>query len=71
MKLEDLKDSNGTSLDSYATTLVEKAGEHSIVVTIIFAAADGNLHVVSPIAPAKLPAALKSLAKMFRLKPKL
>lgn len=42
MNLEDINDSNGTSLMSYADTLRDKAKEHGIVVLFVFAKPTGE-----------------------------
>jgi hypothetical protein len=42
MNLEDIKDSNGTSLQSYVDTLREKAYEAGMTVLFVFAKREGD-----------------------------
>lgn len=70
MKLEDLRDANGTNLESYATSLLEKCAEHDLLVAIVFAKkVEGEpdfLHTVANVDLAKLPLFLHQLAEMMR-----
>jgi hypothetical protein len=53
MNFSEIKDDNGNSLQSYVELLQEKALQHDLFCTIVFAGKEGSknsgLHVVSPI----------------------
>jgi hypothetical protein len=53
MNFNEIKDDNGTSLQSYVDTLQEKAIAHDLFCTIVFAGKEDSknhgFHVVSPI----------------------
>ena len=53
MEFQNIKDENGTSLQSYVDVLQSKAAEHDLFCTLVFAGKEGSknagLHVVSPI----------------------
>lgn len=53
MDFQNIKDENGTSLQSYVDVLQAKAAEHDLFCTLVFAGKEGSknsgLHVVSPI----------------------
>lgn len=67
MNLSELKDSNGTSLQSYVDSLVEKAGEKDIAVHIIFAGREKQqLHVVSGVPPEKLGTLFARLSRQLK-----
>jgi hypothetical protein len=70
-KLVDLKDSNGTSLQSYITTLIDKVDEISpeATLTIIIASPPDQLDVVSSVQLQNLPDALSQLASIMRSGP--
>lgn len=61
MTFKDLKDSNGTALQSYAEILQEKAREAGLVTLMVFASKEQSfLHVVTNVAgdPARIMARL-------------
>lgn len=65
MKLIDLKDANGTSLQSYIDLLTEKCDEQGVLSILVFAKrVEGNndFAVTSTVAAAILPRVLRGLA---------
>lgn len=53
MNFQDIRDSNGVSLQSYVDVLQEKATEHDLFCTIVFAGREGSkntgLHAITAI----------------------
>lgn len=71
MKLPDLKDSNGTSIQSYAETLVEKCAEHDLISVLLFISKDSkHIHAIAPMPSTMLPQFLKELVHQMRKPPK-
>lgn len=65
-KLADLKDANGTSLQSYAETLVDKAIEHDANVVILVAVPPAGLHLISNIPADVVAESLSEMASLMR-----
>lgn len=68
-KLADLKDANGTSLQSYVELLMEKANEAGANVVILVAAPPASLHLVTNVDSTVIPDVLSQLASQMRKKP--
>src|SRR5581483_2659594 len=68
-KLVDLKDANGTSLQSYVDTLVEKADAAGTTIVVLIAREPDVLDVKTNVPLAVLPDALSQLASQMRKNP--
>lgn len=67
MKLVDIKDDNGTSLQAYADTLMQKADEKGVIVVVLALTPPDGLQVLHNTAnPAALPDVLSQMAAQMR-----
>lgn len=70
MKLSDIKDDNGTSLQSYADDLMQKADAKGLTVVMIFAGDPDFLQSIQNIPVAAIPDVLNQMASQMRKQPK-
>jgi len=66
-KLADIKDANGTSLQSYAESVMEKSDTAGLLTFMVFLSPDGNLFTtISNIAVHEQPDLLHRIAAQMR-----
>ena len=70
MKLADIKDENGTSLQTFADMLVEKTQRAGLQLVLILAQEPDFLHLLSNVPVEALPDVLSQLAAQMRKHPK-
>lgn len=70
-KLADIKDANGTSLQAYAESIMEKSDAAGLLTFMAFLSPDGSLFTtISNIAIFEQPDLLHRIAAQMRKKPK-